>query len=466
MVELQLSGGDFFKEGSFSCVYKNPLVDCVPGTLQGYDSSYDPNDKTLVSRIVPKDDQDEFVNQEEVRRIINVLDQKYQGLRFKDHFNVAVATCTPRITQRDIYPDKCSLYPDLNSIGDKFKYINFITKLQGEDLGKNVSVPNAKIYFRKAFFDVMNATVALNSEGFIHFDMHPGNIGWSTHPWPQKTLVIFDWGSSIFGYKKFIDYIILANLFKGEYAKSRPQFDFQREILIKIIGNESLPVGNDSLKIVAERQNKDTVYLTSLEKLFYAWDTYSLLYQMAKIKYPGLEDFTEDSLKLYGDKFTTKNISGKTALKLVDDLILTTRIKKNDKRVWVQELWNIIAYVFKERPIYRRGLTYVTSFSGHGLKRSDEMIAEELFHPDAGSRRRSKSRSSKSRSRSKSRSIIDLISMSRSPQSVIDLISMSRSSIKKKKSKGKKSPCPQRKVRDVKTRRCRERKKPGPKSRK
>jgi hypothetical protein len=183
---------------------------------------------------------------------------------------------------------------------------------------------------------------------------------------------------------------------------------------------------------------------------------------MAKIKYPGLEDFTEDSLKLYGDKFTTKNISGKTALKLIDDLILTTRIKKNDKSVWVQELWNIIAYVFKERPIYRRGLTYVSSFSGHGLKHSDEMIAEELFHPDAGSRRRSKSRS---QSRSKSRSIIDLISMSRSPQSVIDLISMSRSRSPIKKGK-KKSPCPQNKVRDVKTRRCRERKKPGPKSRK
>ena len=466
MVELQLSGGDFFREGSFSCVYKNPLVDCVPGTLQGYDSSYDPNDKTLVSRIVPKDDEDEFVNQGEVRRIINVLDQKYQGLRFKDHFNVAIATCTPRIRQRDIFPDQCSLYPDLNSIGDKYKYLNFITKLQGEDLGKNIAVPNAKIYFRKAFFDVMNATVALNSEGFIHYDLHPGNIGWSTHPWPNKTLVIFDWGSSIFGYKTFINHLIKSNLFKGDYAKTRPQFDFQREILRKIILNESLSVGNESLKIVAERQIKDTVYLTSLEKLFFAWDTYSLLYQMAKIKYPGLEDFTEDSLQLYSDKFTNKNISGKTALKLLDDLILTTRIKKNDKSVWVQELWNIIAYVFKERPIYRRGLTYVSSFSGHGLKHSDEMIAEELFHPDAGSRRRSKSRS---RSRSKSRSIIDLISMSRSPQSVIDLISMSRSRspIKKKKSKGKKkSPCPQRKVRDVKTRRCRERKKPGPKSRK
>jgi len=435
-------------------VYKNPLVDCVPGTEKIYDPLYDPNDKTLVSRIVPKDDEDEFVNQGEVRRIIYVLDKKYPGLRFKDHFNVAVATCTPRITQRDIYPDKCSLYPDLNSIGDKFKYVNFITKLQGEDLKKNIAVPNAKIYFRKAFFDVMNATVALNSEGFIHFDMHAGNIGWSTHPWPQKTLVIFDWGSSIFGYKTFIDHIILANLFKGDYAKSRPQFDFQREILRKIIGNESL-------QIVAERQNKDTMYLTSLEKLFYAWDTYSLLYQMATIKYPGLEDFTENTLQLYSDKFTTKNISGKIALKLIDDLILTTKIKKNDKKIWIQELWNIIAYVFKERPIYRRGLTYVTSFSGHGLKHSDEMIAEELFYPDAGSRRRS-------RSRSRSRSIINLISMSRSPQSVINLISMSRSrSLIKKKRKGKKkSHCEQNKVRDIKTRRCRERKKPGPKSRK
>ena len=458
MVDLQLSGGDFFREGSFSCVYKNPLVDCVPGTEKIYDPLYDPNDKTLVSRIVPKDDEDEFVNQGEVRRIIDVLDKKYPGLRFKDHFNVAIATCTPRIRQRDIFPDQCSLYPDLNSIGDKYKYLNFITKLQGEDLGKNIAVPNAKIFFRKAFFDVMNATVALNSEGFIHFDLHEGNIGWSTHPWPQKTLVIFDWGSSIFGYKNFIDHIILVNLFKGDYGKRRPQFDFQREILRKIIGNESL-------KIVAEKQKNDTVYLTSLEKLFFAWDTYSLLYQMAKIKYPGLEDFSEDSLQLYGDKFTNKNISGKTALKLLDDLILTTRIKKNDKSVWVQELWNIIAFVFKERPIYRRGLTYVTSFSGHGLKHSDEIIAEELLHPDAGSRRRSRS---KSRSKSKSRSIIDLISMSRSPQSVIDLISMSRSrSPMKKKSKGKKkSPCPQRKVRDIKTRRCRERKKPGPKSRK
>jgi len=465
MVDLQLLGGDFFREGSFSCVYKNPLVDCVPGTEKIYDPLYDPNDKTLVSRIVPKDNEDEFVNQGEVRRIIDVLDKKYPGLRFKDHFNVAVATCIPRIRQRDIYPDKCSLYPDLNRIGDKYKYMNFITKLQGEDLGKNIAVPNAKIYFRKAFFDVMNATVALNSEGFIHFDMHQGNIGWSTHPWPQKTLVIFDWGSSIFGYKTFIDHIILANLFKGDYAKSRPQFDFQREILKKIIGNDSLPVGNESLKIVAERQNKDTMYLTSLEKLFYAWDTYSLLYQMATIKYPGLEDFTENTLQLYSDKFTTKNISGKIALKLIDDLILTTKIKKDDKKIWIQELWNIIAYVFKERPIYRRGLTYVTSFSGHGLKHSDEMIAEELFYADAGSRRRSRSRS---RSRSKSRSIIDLISMSRSPQSVIDLISMSRSRspIKKKRKGKKKSHCEQNKVRDIKTRRCRERKKPGPKSRK
>ena len=379
---MDLTGGKFVASGEYTCVYLDPPVGCQPGTLVA-DESYDPNDKSLVSRIAPKSEK-EYTNQLDVKKAISELDKKYVGLRFKDHFNVAVATCTPRFTQEDLKPKFCKVVntETLQYPGDKPDFINFLTKRQGPDLKDLAKVPNARRLFRKAFFDLLNSTVALNSEGIIHFDMHQGNIGWTQD---LTALVIFDWGESVSGYPEFLNRIESFYRELVSKYKDYSQFSFQSKILKQIVKKEV----SASLLFYSERKKSSTGPLSSLQKLFYSWDTYSLLYHLTEERYPGLEDFTAKRVE------KNKNLSGKVAAQLLDQLILSVQIP--DAELFVQEVWNIIATTFREKPVYKKGATYVSEFNGIGLnyvtlKFSNKNLAEpEQFQS-------SRSRSSRSRS--------------------------------------------------------------------
>jgi hypothetical protein len=72
---MDLTGGKFVASGNYTCVYLDPPVGCQPGTLVA-DESYDPNDKSLVSRIAPKSEK-EYSNQLDVKKAITELDKKY-----------------------------------------------------------------------------------------------------------------------------------------------------------------------------------------------------------------------------------------------------------------------------------------------------------------------------------------------------------------------------------------------------
>jgi hypothetical protein len=239
--------------------------------------------------------------------------------------------------------------------------------------------------------------------------MHQGNIGWTKD---LTALVIFDWGESVSGYPEFLNrlesfYLELVGTYK-DYS----QFSFQAKILKQIIKKENVPA---SLFFREERNKPSTGTLSRLQKLFYSWDTYSLLYHLTEERYPGLEDFTAKRVE------KNRNLSGELAAQLLDQLILSVQIPNAE--LFVQEVWNIIATTFKEKPVYKRGATYVTEFNGKALTyltlkyRNKEREKEpELFHvPRRQSRSRSKSSSpkrkpilrlrvQKAKSRSKSRS--------------------------------------------------------------
>ena len=513
---LLLVGGKFVNSGEDSCIYLDGPVGCVSNTLVVADPSYDPNDKSLVSRIIPKNGK-EFVNQMNVRKAIDRLDLKYPGLRFREHFNVAVATCTPLMTKEDLksdlIPSYCdaTLLPDkaLRSTGPKFNYTNFITTRQGPNLRDAYKEP--KVYFRKAFFELMNTTVALNCEEILHYDLHSGNIAWTTDPFPKKTLVLFDWGRCVLDYNDFLKKLVEDE----KFFKSREnlsQYNFQKAILNKLIGTQSYK------QYIAEHARRDKSHLSKLEKLFFAWDTFSLLHFLATKKIPGMEDFASE-ISGNNAKKLGKN-AGETGRLLIENAILTAQIPTDSngkgKILFRDYLWGIIANLFKQKPVYQQGNLYVSTYTTGTLSDASNTIIEpEEFAPEALEDSDGTWPDSSSHSRSKSRSIIDLISMSRSrskpltpcspgkfrhpvtkrcvnkwspslfvqkkmqekyqekQQSIIDLISMSKSSKKspqkkkkslKKKSGAKKSnsPCSPGKVRDIRTKRCRERKKPGP----
>jgi hypothetical protein len=488
--DLLLVGGKFVNEGEDSCIYLDGPVGCVPGTLVIADPLYNPNDLSLVSRIIPKKG-NEFANQIEVRKAIDILDLKYPGLRFREHFNVAVATCTPLMTNEDLKPKYCTASnlkdKDLRTVGPKYKYTNFLTTRQGPNLGNSFKEP--KVYFRKAFFELMNTTVALNSEEILHYDLHSGNIAWTMDPFPKKTLVLFDWGRCVLNYNDFLKRLLEdEKFFKSKEKLS--QYNFQKEILKDIIGAQSYK------QYIALHPTKGQFLLSPLEKLFYSWDTFSLLHFLTTKNIPGMEDFAAEA------KFTTdvlgKN-AGETGRRLITNAILLTKFPAvNGKIIFRDHLWGIIATLFKQKPVYQQGNLYVstyttgspkkdiidntvyTEFAPGALEDSEELdldldldLEEEGTRPYSGSLTRS-------------RSIIDLVS--RSPQSIIDLVSKSPNARKKKtspnarkkktpspKKKKKKTspkkksnrskskrPCSPGKVRDTRTKRCRERRKPGP----
>jgi hypothetical protein len=470
-----LSAGKFIAEGEYTCVYLDPPVGCVPGTLNASDD-YNPNDTSLVSRLAINSGK-EFSNQTDVRNAMIRLDEKYPGLRFKDHFNIAVATCTPRMTNEDLQPKLCTvkdLKTTVNKPGDKPNVINFLTRRQGPDLAdtdlvfKGMPLNEKRIKFRKAYFDLMNAAVALNSEEVIHYDMHSGNIGWTEDPWPLKTLVIFDWGLSILGYDNF-----LKNLIKDvkdlDDLKKYSQFKLQAEVITKIAKTTS----KDKIRaLIKEQQVKPKgEYFSSFEKLFFAWDTYSLIYKIYKDKYPGLEDFSEKKLGK-----SKKYLSGQFLIQLLNNVVLTVKIFRK-KEIFIQELWNIIAAAFKETPVYKLGSNYVTTFSGSGLPLELE-FEQASFVSVPKSKFTSKSpffSSSKSRSSSRSSSTSRLTkktSKSRTRYQVSITRKPSRSKklkrgvvkVKKQKRTRKvKVICSKNKVLDKNSRRCRNPKKPGPK---
>jgi hypothetical protein len=494
--DLILVGGKFVNQGEDSCIYLDGPVGCVPGTLVIADPSYNKNDLSLVSRIIPRTE-DEFANQIEVRKAIDRLDLKYPGLRFREHFNVAVATCTPLMRNEDLKSDLRPNYctasnlkdKDLRTVGPKYRYTNFLTSRQGPNLRNSFKEP--KVYFRKAFFELMNTTVALNSEEILHYDLHSGNIAWTMDPFPKKTLVLFDWGRCVLNYNDFLKVLIRdEKFFKSKENLS--QYNFQKVILQEIIGAQSYK------QYIALHPTKGQSLLSPLEKLFYSWDTFSLLHFLTTKNIPGMEDFAAEA------KFTTdvlgKN-AGETGRLLLKNAILGIKFKVlNGKIIFRDHLWGIIATLFKQKPVYQQGNLYVSTYTTGGPKKDiiDNTVYTE-FAPGAledsegldldldldveeGTRPYSGSLS-----RSRSRSIIDLVS--RSPQSIIDLVSKSPSPKKKKspspKKKKKKSPSPKKKkspspkkkkspspkkkkscspgkVRDTRTKRCRERRKPGP----
>jgi hypothetical protein len=217
-----------------------------------------------------------------------------------------------------------------------------------------------------------------------------------------------------------------------------------------------------------------------------------------------MEDFAAEA------KFTTdvlgKN-AGETGRRLITNAILLTKFPAvNGKIIFRDHLWGIIATLFKQKPVYQQGNLYVSTYTTGSPKKDiidntvytefapgaledseeldldlDEDLEEEGTRPYSGSLTRS-------------RSIIDLVS--RSPQSIIDLVSKSPNARKKKspnakkkkspnpkkktspspkkkkkktspkkksnRSKSKKKSCSPGKVRDTRTKRCRERRKPGP----
>ena len=496
--DLLLVGGKFVNQGEDSCIYLDGPVGCVPGTLDA-GPLYNPNDLSLVSRIIPKTE-DEIANQIEVKKAIDRLDLKYPGLRFREHFNVAVATCTPLMTNEDLKSDLRPNYctasnlkdKDLRTVGPKYKYTNFLTTRQGPNLGNSYKEP--KVYFRKAFFELMNTTVALNSEEILHYDLHSGNIAWTIDPFPKKTLVLFDWGRCVLNYNDFLKVLIRdEKFFKSKENLS--QYNFQKVILQEIIGAQSYK------QYIALHPTKGQSLLSPLEKLFYSWDTFSLLHFLTTKNIPGMEDFAAEA------KFTTdflgKN-AGETGRRLIRNAILLTKFPAvNGKIIFRDHLWGIIATLFKQKPVYQQGNLYVSTYTTGGPKKdiidntvytefapgaledSEELdldldldLEEEGTRPYSGSL-----------TRSRSRSIIDLVS--RSPQSIIDLVSKSPNARKKKspnarkkkspspkkkkkktspspkkkksnRSKSKKKSCSPGKVRDTRTKRCRERRKPGP----
>jgi len=482
--DLLLVGGKFVNQGEDSCIYLDGPVGCVPGTLDA-GPFYNPNDLSLVSRIIPKKG-DEIANQIEVRKAIDRLDLKYPGLRFREHFNVAVATCTPLMRNEDLKSDLRPNYctasnlkdKDLRTVGPKYKYTNFLTTRQGPNLGNSYKEP--KVYFRKAFFELMNTTVALNSEEILHYDLHSGNIAWTIDPFPKKTLVLFDWGRCVLNYNDFLKVLIRdEKFFKSKENLS--QYNFQKEILKDIIGAQSYK------QYIALHPTKGQSLLSPLEKLFYSWDTFSLLHFLSTKNIPGMEDFSAEAQ--FKEIAHRKN-AGETGRLLLKNAILGIQFPAlNGKIIFRDHLWGIIATLFKQKPVYQQGNVYVSTFTTGGPKKDiidntvytefapgaledSEELDLDLEEEEEGTRPYSGSLT-----RSRSRSIIDLVS--RSPQSIIDLVSKSpnarkkkspnpkkkkKTSPKKKKSNRSKSkrPCSPGKVRDTRTKRCRERRKPGP----
>jgi hypothetical protein len=397
-MSLDLEGGKFLGQGSATCVYK-PRIECAPGTIQGI-----PSDTNYVSRMVPKDEK-EFQNQIEVREAIKRLDSKYIGLRFADHFNVAVATCTPVIREEDLQPNQdkkiCSLkgFEDLQSVGVKEKYINFITKVQGKNLNeyqnfsiKNTDYAEVKKRFRTAFFELMNATIALNSEGIVHYDLHSNNIAWTTDNFPQKNLVIFDWGFSQNGFDNFIQYLCKEVVNKEGRPDGRPnfknlltmystysQYELQLKVLKKIFG--VMKNIDKTVKIIETEYSpsklKTYPTLTSLEKLFYCWDTYSLVNQLLKANYPGLQDLKSNTFfKVRGKS----DLNPEKILYSLDALVLQTGFnREGGLQVFVKSLWGLVGFAFNEQPVVRDASTFQYGYKKFLPNEDQNLAANQQF---------------------------------------------------------------------------------------
>ena len=391
-MSLDLEGGKFLGQGSATCVYK-PRIKCA-GPIEGKI----PLDTNYVSRLIPKEEK-EFQNQIEVRDAIKRLDSKYVGLRFADHFNVAVETCTPEIRQEDLQPNEnkkiCSIkgFEDLKTVGVKEKYINFITKVQGKNLyeyqnfsTKNTDYAEVKQRFRTAFFELMNATIALNSEGIVHYDLHSNNIAWTTDNFPQKNLVIFDWGYSQNGFDNFIKYLCkkvsendgtpnFENLLK--YYSIRSQYELQLKVLKKIFVGVNLKNVNDRVKIIETdySPSKLETYpkLKSLEKLFYCWDTYSLINQLLKEKYPGLEDLKSGTFFKVGGK---SNLKPEKILYYLDALVLQTGFnREGGLKLFVKSLWDLVGFAFNEEPVVKNASTFQYEYKDKRKPNEDQNVA-------------------------------------------------------------------------------------------
>jgi hypothetical protein len=217
--------------------------------------------------------------------------------------------------------------------------------------------------FVKAFFDLMNAQVALSSEGIVNFDLHAGNLAWSLESWPNKKLLMPDWGRTIFSYADFLDF--LQNDFAYKNAKELTklkkewteytQFQAQFLVFIKIVGK-----GYNTSSLFKEESKKildDEKYLSQLQKLFIAWDTYSLFSQLANpyVQYKGYGVFKIQSIKnvLQNKKFY---LSPKQAIALLDNLVLNVKLTRP---LYLQSIWEIIRYVFREKDILNNENNFV-----------------------------------------------------------------------------------------------------------
>jgi hypothetical protein len=362
-----LSGGKFLASGEDTCVFANPPVQCVPGTLKTRKSgNYDPKNMSYISRIIPKNDPDnkELEAQRAVNRAIKRIDVKYPTLRVGEHYSLAVAYCTPLVTKPDFVNGPCGKEKKastttkktgkaMSTVGPQYKYVNLITERHDKDLDKKLEKAPTEKEFVKAFFDLMNAQVALSSEGIINFDLHAGNLSWSTENWPNKKLIMPDWGRTIFSYTDFLNRIQHYFAYKSAREQTKlkkenseyDQLNAQFVVFTRIVGK-----GYNTSSLFKEESKKildDEKYLSQLQKLFIAWDTYSLFSQLANpyVQYKGYGVFKIQSIKnvLQNKKFY---LSPKQAIALLDNLVMNVKLTRP---LYLQSIWEIIRYVFREK---------------------------------------------------------------------------------------------------------------------
>ena len=267
-----LKGGRFLASGVDTCVYLDPPVECIPGTLLA-GKDYDPTDKTLVSRITADTGREnqEFVVQVAVREAVKRIDVEFAGSNFGKCFQIAVAQCTPVIRSVDLVGGPCPVLKSaaLNSLGTKNEFINFLTKRQindfQEERGNFLRQKEPEVLL-SAFYKLITATCALNCEGVVHLDAHGGNVAWIS----ETELVLSDWGTGVESYNAFLEcWLFNSYKYRERDLLNYSQFNSQLRFL-----NKMLPRGSSLRDYI--RFNLRETDLTSLQKLYMSWDVISL----------------------------------------------------------------------------------------------------------------------------------------------------------------------------------------------
>ena len=216
-------GGALIGEGADTCVYA-PQVGCVPGTR---DPAVFPAGD-YISRVTNKKtyDGEETVNQQEVKKAIHRIQQKYPDKEIEKFFNVAVATCTPFFKESDLLsvpryagdvPKSCNAHDNkINAPGEYPEKVNFITLRQQEDVARSQR-PKSEILpqLRKLF----HAVAYLNNESVIHTDAHMSNIAWM-----GDRIVMHDWGRASVGIKGFKNFYKRYELDKARERTRMSQY--------------------------------------------------------------------------------------------------------------------------------------------------------------------------------------------------------------------------------------------------